>query len=191
MGSIKGTRTEKNLLKAFAGESQARNRYGLFAGQARHDGYIQIAEIFEETAEQERQHAKRFFNFLEGGDVEITACFPAGKVESTEKNLAAAAAGEHMEWDELYPSFADIADEEGFPEVARAFRAISRAEKHHEERYLALQKLVASKQVFERDGEVFWNCSKCGYVHKGETPPKTCPSCLHPMEYFQVLSENF
>jgi rubrerythrin len=191
MASIKGTQTEKNLLKAFAGESQARNRYSYFAGQARHEGFIQIARIFEETSDQERQHAKRYFSFLEGGDVEITAAYPAGKVGTTMENLKEAAAGEKMEWDELYPSFADVADEEGFPEVARAFRSISRAEKHHEERYLALLAHVEDNSVFEREEEVYWTCSKCGYIHKGKNPPKKCPACNHPKEYFNVLSEDF
>ncbi|QSH40470.1 rubrerythrin family protein [Lentisphaerota bacterium ZTH] len=191
MASIKGTRTEQNLLKAFAGESQARNRYGFFAGQAKKEGYVQISKIFEETADQERLHAKRYFSFLEGGDVEITAAYPAGIVGTTEENLQAAAAGEKFEWSELYPGFADVAEEEGFPSVAAAFRSICKAEKHHEERYLSLLKHLQDNDVFERDEEVSWTCSKCGYIHKGKTPPKKCPACHHPMEYFIILSENF
>ncbi|MEI8245775.1 MAG: rubrerythrin family protein [Lentisphaerota bacterium] len=191
MSSIKGTETEKNLLKAFAGESQARNRYGYFASQAKSEGLVQIAAIFDITADQERLHAKRYFSFLEGGELEITAAYPAGKVGTTAENLKAAAAGEHMEWESLYPSFADVADKEGFPSVASAFRTVSKAEKHHEERYLALLKNLENNTLFEKSEEVTWECSKCGYLHKGKTPPNKCPACQHPKEYFVVLSENY
>ena len=191
MSSIKGTETEKNLLKAFAGESQARNRYGYFASQAKSDGLIQIAAIFDITADQERLHAKRYFSFLEGGELEITAAYPAGKVGTTAENLKAAAAGEHMEWESLYPSFADVAEKEGFPSVAAAFRSVSKAEKHHEARYLTLLKNLEDNTLLEKPEEVTWECSKCGYLHKGTTPPNKCPACQHPKEYFVVLSENY
>ncbi len=191
MSSIKGSKTEKNLLKAFAGESQARNRYNMFASQARKEGFNQIADIFDITADQERLHAKRYFSFLEGGDVEITASFPAGKVGTTEENLKEAAGGEHHEWYELYPSFAKIAKEEGFNDVAAAFNAICVAEKHHEERYLALLALVKGGTVYTRDGEAVWMCTKCGYLHKGKTPPNKCAACHHPKEYFVFFSEIF
>ena len=191
MSSIKCTETEKNLLKAFAGESQARNRYNYFAGQAKSEGLIQIAAIFDETADQERLHAKRYFSFLEGGDLEITFSYPAGKVGTTAENLKAAAAGEHMEWSSMYPGFADIAEKEGFPSVAAAFRSVSRAEKHHEERYLTLLKNLENNTIFEKPEETTWVCSKCGYVHKGTTPPNKCPACQHPKEYFFVLCENY
>ena len=191
MSSIKGTETEKNLLKAFAGESQARNRYGYFASQAKSEGFVQIAAIFDITADQERLHAKRYFSFLEGGELEITAAYPAGKVGTTAENLKAAAAGEHMEWESLYPSFADVAEKEGFPSVASAFRTVSKAEKHHEERYLALLKNLENNTLLEKSEEVTWECSKCGYLHTGKTPPNKCPACQHPKEYFVVLSENY
>jgi len=191
MGSIKGSKTEQNLLKAFAGESQARNRYNMFASQARKEGFLQIADIFDVTADQERLHAKRFFSFLEGGDVEITASYPAGKVGTTGENLTEAAGGEHHEWYSLYPDFAKVAKEEGFNDVAAAFNAVCNAEKHHEERYLALLELVKAGKVHERDGETVWMCSKCGYLHKGKTPPNKCPACHHPKEYFVVQSESF
>jgi rubrerythrin len=191
MSSIKGTETEKNLLKAFAGESQARNRYGYFASQAKSEGLVQIAAIFDITADQERLHAKRYFSFLEGGELEITAAYPAGKIGTTAENLKAAAAGEHMEWESLYPSFADVAEKEGFPSVASAFRTVSKAEKHHEVRYLALLKSLENNTLFEKPEEVTWECSKCGYLHKGTTPPNKCPACQHPKEYFVVLSENY
>jgi len=191
MSSIKGTETEKNLLKAFAGESQARNRYGYFAARAKEEGLIQISVIFDLTADQERLHAKRYFSFLEGGDLEITAAYPAGKVGTTAENLKAAAAGEHMEWESLYPSFGDVAEKEGFPGVAAAFRSVSKAENHHEQRYLALLKNLEDNTLLEKPEEVTWNCSKCGYLHKGTTPPNKCPACQHPKEYFFVLSENY
>ena len=191
MQGIKGTRTEKNLLKAFAGESQARNRYEFAAKVAREEGYEQIAAIFLETSTQEKQHAKRFFNFLEGGPVEITASYPAGKSGTTSDNLAAAAAGEHEEWSEIYPEFARIAEEEGFKEVATAFKAISTAEKVHEERYRKLLANVMGNKVFERDEKVFWYCRECGYVHFGTKPLKNCPACLHPSSFAEVLAENY
>ena len=189
--SIKGTQTEQNLLKAFAGESQARNRYTFFASQARKDGLVQIAEIFAETAEQEKEHAKRFFSFLEGGDVEITATFPAGKVGTSLENLAAAAAGEEHEWQTLYPEFARIAREEGFVAVAVAFEAICVAEKQHGKRYRTLADNLQAGKVFKRNGKVVWRCRNCGYLHEGEDAPKTCPACLHPQAHFELLGENY
>ncbi|OGV49044.1 MAG: rubrerythrin [Lentisphaerae bacterium GWF2_52_8] len=191
MASIKGSKTEKNLLAAFAGEAQARNRYSYFASQARKESFLQIGDIFEATAEQERIHAKNFFKYLEGGMVEITASYPAGIIASTAENLREAAGGEHHEWSDLYPGFAKIAEEEGFRDVALTFRMVSVAEKHHEERYLALLKNVKEGSVLERKENVKWTCSKCGYVHEGKTPPKKCPACQHPSEYFIVLSEEF
>jgi len=189
--SLKGTRTEQNLLKAFAGESQARNRYTFFASQARKEGLVQIAEIFAETAEQEKEHAKRFFSFLEGGDLEITAAFPAGKVGTSLENLAAAAAGEEHEWQSLYPEFARIAREEGFVAVAVAFEAICVAEKQHGKRYRTLADNLQAGNVFKRNGKVVWRCRNCGYLHEGEDAPKTCPACLHPQAYFELLGENY
>jgi len=191
MTGIKGTKTEKNLLKAFAGESQAKNRYEFAAKVAKEEGYEQISGIFLETALQEQQHAKRFFRFLEGGMVEITASYPAGITGTTSENLSEAAEGEHEEWSELYPSFAKTAEEEGFKEVATAFKMIAMAEKTHEVRYRKLLANVMGNKVFERDGKVFWYCRKCGYVHFGTKPPKNCPACLHPMSYFEVFSENY
>jgi rubrerythrin len=189
--SIKGTRTEQNLLKAFAGESQARNRYTYFASQARTDGLMQIADIFTETADQEREHAKRFFSFLEGGDLEITAAFPAGKVGTTLENLKAAAEGEEHEWGTLYPEFARIAVEEGFTAVAAAFKAISVAEKQHGKRYRDLYGNLEAGRVFKRNGKVVWRCRNCGYLHEGEDAPKACPACLHPQSFFEILAENW
>ncbi|MCI0522543.1 MAG: rubrerythrin family protein [Bacteroidales bacterium] len=191
MKGIKGTRTEKNLLKAFAGESQAKNRYEFAAKVAKEEGYEQIAGIFLETALQEQQHAKRFFKFLEGGMVEITASYPAGKISTTSENLQSAADGEHEEWSELYPEFAKIAEEEGFKEVATAFKAISAAEKIHEERYRKLLENVMGNKVFERGEKVFWYCRKCGYVHFGTKPLKNCPACLHPFNYSEIFAENY
>jgi rubrerythrin len=191
MPAIAHTRTEQNLLKAFAGESQARNRYTFYAGQARKEGFLQIAAIFEETANQEKEHAKRFYSFLEGGDVEITATFPAGKVGTTAENLAHAAGGEHEEWTELYPQFAAIAREEGFPAVAAAFDRICIAERHHEERYLALLKNVEHHHVFHKDEPVTWACRNCGYIHEGPDAPKACPACAHPQEHFEVQAKNW
>ncbi len=189
--SLKGTKTEQNLLKAFAGESQAKNRYEFAAKVAKEEGYEQISSVFLETASQEQKHAKRFFGFLEGGALEITATYPAGKTLTTRENLGAAAEGEHEEWSELYPSFAQTAEEEGFKEIATAFRAISVAEKGHEERYRKLLGNVMADKVFERDGKVFWYCRNCGYVHFGTKALKTCPACLHPMSYFEVKAENY
>jgi rubrerythrin len=191
MEGIKGTRTEQNLLKAFAGESQAKNRYEFAAKVAKEEGYEQISAIFLETAMQEQMHAKRFFSFLEGGMLEITASYPAGKTGTTGDNLAAAAAGEHEEWSELYPAFAKIAEEEGFKEVATAFKAISAAEKVHEERYRKLLENVMGNKVFERGEKVFWYCRKCGYVHFGTKPLKNCPACLHPFSYTEIYAENY
>lgn len=191
MASITGTKTEQNLLKAFAGESQARNRYTYFAGQARKDGFLQIAAIFEETANQEKEHAKRFFSFLEGGEVEITACYPAGKVGTTAENLAAAAGGEHEEWTALYPEFAKVARAEGFPAVAAVFDKICIAEKHHEERYRALLENVRAGKVFKKGQKTTWACRNCGYLHEGEEAPKACPACAHPQEHFEVQATNW
>ncbi|MHC4214893.1 MAG: rubrerythrin [Planctomycetota bacterium] len=189
--NLKGTQTEKNLLAAFAGESQARNRYTYFASQARKEGYEQIAAIFEETAYQEREHAKREFKFLQGGEVEITASFPAGVIGSTLENLKAAVAGEHYETTEMYPGFAKTADEEGFPEIAAAFRSIAVAEKRHEDRYLALAQNIEKSKVFESEQPVRWVCRNCGYVHEGNQPPKTCPACRHEQKYFELEAVNF
>lgn len=189
--SIKGTKTEQNLLKAFAGESQARNRYTMYAKKAKEEGYEQIAAKFLETAEQELQHAKRFYSFLEGGAVEITAMYPAGTVGTTAENLLHAAEGEHEEWEELYPEFARIAEEEGFKQVATAFKIIAKAEITHEVRYRALLENVNNGKVFEKDQTVKWYCRKCGYVHEGTKPPKNCPGCLHPQAYFEVHQEEY
>ena len=191
MASIKGTRTEKNLLHSFAGESQARNRYDFFAGQARKEGLVQISKIFEETALQEKEHAKRFFKYLEGGTVEITASFPAGVIGTTLENLKAAASGEHEEWTEAYPEFARIAREEGFPEIAVLWEKVSVAEKQHEKRYNDLWKNLESGKVFKRDGVVIWRCLNCGYIHEGPEAPQLCPACLHPQAYFELLGENW
>lgn len=191
MGRLKGTRTEKNLLTAFAGESQARNRYTYFASQARKEGYIQMALIFEETANQEKEHAKRFFSFLEGGDVEIQAAFPAGVVGSTLENLKAAAAGEHYEHTEMYPGFAAVAKEEGFPEIATLFMNVSVAEKQHEKRYRDLAENIEKGRVFKREAPVKWRCINCGYIYEGPEAPKQCPACAHPQGYFELLGENW
>lgn len=189
--SIKGSQTEKNLLAAFAGESQARNRYTYFAGAARKEGLMQIAAIFQETADQEKEHGKRFFKFLEGGDAEITATYPAGKIGTTLENLQAAADGEEEEWTELYPEFARIAREEGFIAVAMAFESISIAEKQHEKRYRDLAENLTAGRVFKRDGKVVWRCLNCGYLHEGEEAPDICPACLHAQDYFELLGENW
>lgn len=191
MKSLKGSKTEKNLLTAFAGESQARNRYTYFAGKARKEGFVQIADIFEETADQEREHAKRFFKFLEGGDVEVTAAFPAGVIGSTAENLKAAAAGEHHEWESMYPGFAVTAREEGFEAVARVFEAVSVAEKHHEDRYLGLLGNVEAGTVFKKKEKVVWRCRNCGYLHEGTEAPDMCPACAHPQAHFEMLAENW
>jgi rubrerythrin len=189
--SIKGTETEKNLLKSFAGESQARSRYTFFASAAKKEGYEQISGVFMETAEQEKEHAKRFFKFLEGGTVEITASFPAGVIGTTEENLAAAAAGENEEWSELYPAFADIAEAEGFKEIAVAFRMIAKVEKEHEIRYLKLLANIADGSVFGKEEAIEWQCRNCGYVHKGKNAPQNCPACAHPQAYFEPKKENY
>jgi rubrerythrin len=189
--SIKGTRTEKNLLAAFAGESQARNRYTFFAGAARKEGLMQIADIFDETAAQEKEHAKRFFSFLEGGEVEITASFPAGTIGTALENLKAAAAGEEHEWSRLYPEFAKVAREEGFKDVALAFERISVAEKQHGKRYRDLAANLEAGRVFKRNGTVTWRCRNCGYLHEAAEAPKVCPACLHPQSYFELLGENW
>lgn len=189
--SIKGTQTEKNLLIAFAGESQARNRYTFFAGQAKKEGLVQIAEIFEETADQEKEHAKRFFKFLEGGEVEVVEKFPAGKIGTTLENLISAAEGEEHEWEEMYPAFAKVAREEGFNEVASAFDAISIAEKQHGKRYRDLANNLESGKVFRRNNKVVWRCKNCGFLHEAEEAPNVCPACLHPQSYFELLGENW
>ena len=191
MAKLKGTRTEKNLLTAFAGESQARNRYTYFAGQAKKDGLVQISDIFLETADHEKEHAKRFFKFLEGGEVEIACAFPAGVIGLTLANLKAAAAGEHHEHTTMYPGFAKIADDEGFKDVAAAYRAISIAEKQHEKRYLDLAANIESGRVFKRDANATWRCRNCGYLHVGANAPELCPACLHPQAHFELLGENW
>jgi rubrerythrin len=191
MNSLKGTRTEQTLLKAFAGESQARMRYDYFASQAKKEGLEQISAIFNETALNEKEHAKRFFKFLEGGDVEITATYPAGIIGTTMENLKAAAAGENEEWTELYPMFANIAEEEGFKAVAVAFRMIAEVEKAHENRYLKLAGNLNDGKVFERDGVIVWKCRNCGFLHEGKKAPKTCPACLHPQSYFEIKEINY
>ena len=189
--SIKGTKTEQNLLKAFAGESQARNRYTYFASKARKEGMEQIANIFEETAGNEKEHAKVFFDFLEGGDVEIVATYPAGMIKDTKSNLEAAAAGENMEWTTLYANFAKIAKDEGFPEIARAFEQISKVEKFHESRYRKLIANIASGEVFKKKTVIKWHCINCGYVFEGTEAPKECPACKHPQAFYEVLAENY
>ena len=191
MGSLKGTQTEKNLLKSFAGESQARNRYEFFASVAKKEGYEQIAAIFIETSLQEKAHAKRFFKFLEGGVVEITAGYPAGVIGTTAENLKAAAMGENEEWTELYPELAKIAKEEGFNEIASAYTLIARVEAEHEKRYLKLLKNIEEGKVYKKDTKTRWQCRNCGYVHEGEAAPKMCPACLHEQAHFQEMAENY
>ncbi len=191
MSRIKGTRTEKNLLAAFAGESQARNRYTYFAGQARKDGLVQIADIFIETADQEKEHAKRFFKFLEGGEIEIAGIFPAGVVGTTLDNLKTAAAGERHEHISVYPEFAKVAEEDGLKDAAAAFRAIAVAEKQHEKRYRDLAANIEAGRVFKRDANVTWRCRNCGYLHEGVSAPELCPACLHPQAHFELLGENW
>ena len=191
MPSMKGTETEKNLLKAFAGESQARNRYTYFASIAKKEGLVQISDIFTETAEQEKEHAKRFFKFLEGGDLEITVTYPAGKLGSTTANLEAAANGENEEWTELYPAFAATARKEGFDAVAEAFEHISVAEKQHEKCYRDLLNNLNEGKVFKKDGKVVWRCLNCGFIHEAEEAPNVCPACVHPQAHFEVLGENW
>jgi len=189
--SIKGTQTEKNLLAAFAGESQARNRYTYFATVAEKEGYLQIAELFRETADNEKEHAKRFFKFLEGGAVEIVAAYPAGMIATTIENLKAAAAGEHEEWTKLYPEAAKVAREEGFPEVADAFEYIAKVETAHENRYLKLLANVEKGEVFKKVQTTKWKCRNCGYIHEGTEAPTNCPACRHPQKFFELLAENY
>jgi rubrerythrin len=189
--SLKGTKTEKNLLAAFAGESQARNRYTYFASKARKEGFEQISAIFLETAENEKEHAKVFFKYLEGGEVEITAGYPAGVIGDTKANLEAAAAGEKMEWTTLYANFAKMAKEEGFSDVARSFEQIGKVEKFHEARYRKLISNIENKSVFKKKTPVKWHCRNCGYVFEGNEPPKECPACKHPQSFYEVLAENF
>lgn len=191
MKNLKGTKTEKNVLLSFAGESQARNRYSYFASQAKKEGFEQIAAIFLDTADNEKEHAKVFFKLLEGGEVEITGAFPAGVIGDTKANLKAAADGEMFENTKMYPSFASIADNEGFPEIAETFRKISSVEKGHENRYRALLKNVENGTVFGRDKKVFWRCRNCGYIHEATEAPMECPACQHEQAYFEILSENY
>jgi rubrerythrin len=189
--SIKGTRTERNLLKAFAGESQARNRYTYFASVAKKEGLVQISNLFMETAENEKEHAKVFFKYLEGGEVEVTASYPAGEIQATRANLEAAAAGENTEWTKLYADFAKVAHDEGLEEIARSFEQISKVEKFHEARYRKLIDNLTNNEVFKKKGSVKWHCINCGYVFEGNQPPKECPSCKHPEAFFEVLAENY
>ena len=191
MKSIKGTMTEQNLLKAFAGESQARNRYTFFASVAKKEGYEQIAGVFMETAEQEKEHAKRFFKYLEGGPLTITASYPAGIIGTTTENLLAAAEGEREEWDVLYAEFGDVAEKEGFPEIANTFRQIAKVEAEHEKRYLKLLSRITDGNFFVRDNEIWWQCRNCGYVIKAKEAPLKCPACAHPQSYFEPKKENY
>ncbi len=191
MANLKGTQTEKNILTAFAGESQARNRYTYFASQAKKDGYVQIAEIFTETANQEKEHAKRLFKLLEGGEVEVAAAFPAGVIGTTLDNLKEAAGGENYEYTQMYPGFAKIAIEEGFEEIAEIFNAIAVAEKQHEKRYLALATNIENGTVFKKEKSVVWRCRNCGYTHEGEEAMDLCPACVHPRAHFELLGENY
>ncbi len=188
---LKGSRTEKNLLAAFAGESQARNRYTYFASKARKEGYEQIAAIFLETADNEKEHAEREFKFLKGGDVEISGSFPAGVIGDTKTNLKASAAGEHYEWTKMYPSFANVAQDEGFDEIAAVFGSIAKAEQAHEKRYLMLLKNLEEGKTFKRDKVVKWKCRNCGYVHEGTEAPKECPACAHPQAYFELWCAGY
>lgn len=188
---LKGSKTEKNLMAAFAGESQARNRYNYFAGAARKEGFVQISDIFEETANQEKEHAKRIFKFMEGGETEITGSFPSGVIGRTAANLKAAAAGEHHEWSQMYPDFAKTADKEGFKDIAKAFTAIAVAEKQHEKRFLAFAKNIEKDRVFKKAKKTTWRCRNCGYLHKGVRAPTDCPACRHPQGHFEVLGENW
>lgn len=191
MGRLTGTQTEKNLLAAFAGESQARSRYTFFASVAKKEGYEQISAIFMETAEQEKEHAKKFFKYLEGGMVEITASYPAGVIGKTLDNLIAAANGEREEWVKDYPHFAEVAENEGFDDVAQTFRLISTVEKMHEERFVRFLNNIQENRVFEKDEEVVWQCRNCGYLHKGKKAPEICPACQHPQAYFEIKKENY
>ncbi|MCX8083045.1 MAG: rubrerythrin family protein [bacterium] len=189
--SIKGTQTEKNLLKAFAGESQARNRYTYFASVARKEGYEQISGIFLETADNEKEHAKVFFKYLEGGDVEITAEYPAGIIGDTRTNLEQAAAGENFEWDKLYRNFAEVAEKEGFSDISRSFKEIAKVEMFHESRYRKLIENIATGKVFKKDKAIKWHCRNCGYIFEGTEAPKECPACRHPQSYYELLAENY
>jgi rubrerythrin len=191
MANLKGTRTEKNLLTAFAGESQARNRYTYFASQAKKEGYVQMSDIFTETANQEKEHAKRLFKLLQGGEVEISAAFPAGVIGTTLENLKAAAEGEHYEYAEMYPEFAKTAREEGFNDIADVLEAIAVAEKQHEKRYLDLAANIEAARVFKRDEKATWRCRNCGYLHEGNEAPEKCPACDHPQAHFELLGENY
>jgi len=191
MADLKGTQTEKNLMAAFAGESQARNRYTYYASKAKKEGLVQISDIFAETADQEKEHAKRLFKLMEGGDVEITGAFPAGTVASTTENLKAAAAGENYEHTEMYPAFAKVAEDEGFSQIAAVFRAIAVAEKQHEKRYLDLAANIDASRVFERDTQQVWRCRNCGYLYEGNAAPQICPACDHPQAHFELLGENW
>ena len=191
MKSVKGTQTEKNLLTSFAGESQARNRYTFFSRVAKKEGYVLISDIFAETALQEKEHAERMFKFLEGGMLEITASYPAGKIGKTEENLVAAAAGEHDEWAHDYPHFADVAEQEGFKEIATMYRMIAKAEKYHEERYLKLLERVKDGTMFKNGTPTKWRCRNCGYVHEGPGAPNKCPACDHPIDHFERFAETF
>ncbi|HDM66861.1 MAG TPA: rubrerythrin family protein [Thermoplasmatales archaeon] len=189
--SIKGTETEKNLLAAFAGESQARNRYTFYASKARKEGYEQIAAIFQETADNEKEHAEIFFKYLEGGDVEIQVSYPAGVIGSTEENLLAAAEGEKLEWSILYPRFAEIAEKEGFPDIAESFREIAKVEAYHEQRYRKLLENIRNNKVFKRETPVKWKCRNCGYIYEGAEAPETCPACKHPRSYYEIWVEPY
>lgn len=191
MASIKGTRTEQNLLKAFAGESQARMRYNYFASKAKKEGFEQISALFTETADNEKEHAKVFFKYLEGGDVEITAAYPAGRIGTTAENLLAAAMGEKEEWSVLYPDFADVADQEGFANIATSFREIAEVEEWHERRYRKLLENVENRRVFARETAVRWKCRNCGYIHEGDAAPDLCPACKHPQSYYELWAETY
>lgn len=193
MPSIKGTKTEKNLLTAFAGESQARNRYTFYASVAKKEGYVQISKIFEETAEQEKEHAKRFYKFLEGGELNLNAnaAFPAGTIADTKTNLIHAAEGEGYEWGHMYPDFAKTAKEEGFETISKVFEAVAVAEKQHEKRYKELAANIEAGKVFKREKKEKWRCLNCGYVHEGTEAPASCPACAHPRDYFELLAENW
>ncbi len=191
MAELKGSKTEKNILTAFAGEAQARNRYTFFASKAKKEGYVQISDIFAETADQEKEHAERLFKLLEGGEVEITAAFPAGVIGSTLENLKAAAGGEHYEHTQMYPEFAKVAREEGFENIAVIFEKIAVAERQHEKRYLELAANIEADRVFKREKPIKWRCRNCGYIHEGTEAPKACPACAHPQAYFEILGENW
>jgi rubrerythrin len=191
MAELKGTQTEKNILTAFSGESQARNRYSYFASQAKKDGYVQISAIFEETANQEKEHAKRLFKLLQGGEVEISGAFPAGVIDSTHANLKTSASGENYEYTEMYPGFAKVAREEGLDDIAGIFESIAVAEKQHEKRYLALAANLEGGRVFKREDSVVWSCRNCGYLHEGNSAPDECPACAHPQAHFELLGENY